>query len=424
MFNNLGARFGKKSNIFKNFSLLAIGTVAAKLIGLAFYPVLTRLYTPEEFGIFSVFSSSVMILYPIFTLYYQLTIPLLKDNKEISSILLFTFSNSIILTFIFYFILSQFESSFFSYFDIGLYLNYYYVFSVSLVLMAWNEISYNIATRNKSFLPVTTSKIAQSIVFGVLAYIFFKLNYDELGLLYAFTFQLAISLIILMWNFRDDFIDYVKFLNFKNMVSVLVYYKSYPIYRLPSEIIMKLLIYLPILFFTYRYGKYEAGQVGLSLTLVSAPLSLIGVSIGKAYYAEIANTEDLGKIKKLTNKIFNYLVIFGILPSAILYFYSVEIFEFGFGSDWTLAGKYTSVLAFLSIFKLAVVPLLSIYNYLNKQNILFWINAITLILVFVLLYFSYRFNMSSIDTLFWFSIINILSYLYTYCMINMIISKK
>lgn len=421
---NLLALYRSKSSIFKNFSLLAFGTVAAKLIALGFYPFLTRLYTPEEFGLFSLFSSSVLIFYPIYTLYYQLTIPLLKDNREISSILLFTAINSVVLTSLFYLIISSLEPYLSNTYEVSQYLNYYFVFCISLILMAWNEILSNIATRKRTFLPVTFSKVSQSIVFGLLAYAFYTINLKELGLIYGFTFQLAISMIILIWYFRADLIDYFKYFNLKNMLAIISEYKAYPLYRLPAEIIMKLLVYLPILFYTYRYGKFEAGQIGLSLTLISAPISLIGVSIGKAYYAEIASTDNISKIKKLTNKIFNYLVALGIIPCVILYFFSVDIFEFTFGSNWVLAGEFTSVLAVLSIFKLAVVPLLSIFNYLNKQKLLFFINIITVLFVAVLFYLSYIFDMGAIATLAWFSVINIVSYVFTYYVMNQILSRE
>lgn len=40
---------------FRQFLILVSGTAAAQLINLAAYPVLTRLYTPEDFGIFALF---------------------------------------------------------------------------------------------------------------------------------------------------------------------------------------------------------------------------------------------------------------------------------------------------------------------------------------------------------------------------------
>lgn len=45
-----------------NFVKLMTGYVGAQLISFAFYPVLTRIYTPQDFGVFGVFNSIVQLL--------------------------------------------------------------------------------------------------------------------------------------------------------------------------------------------------------------------------------------------------------------------------------------------------------------------------------------------------------------------------
>src|SRR5690606_12731715 len=64
------------SAVFKGMITLALGSGGARLIGLAAIPLLSRLYSPEDFGLLAVFSSMVLILAPLVSLRYVLALPL------------------------------------------------------------------------------------------------------------------------------------------------------------------------------------------------------------------------------------------------------------------------------------------------------------------------------------------------------------
>ena len=69
-----------KSKFAKNVILLGSATTLSQLINLAISPVLTRVYTPDEFGYFATFLSVVAILASISTGGYTQAIMLPKKN--------------------------------------------------------------------------------------------------------------------------------------------------------------------------------------------------------------------------------------------------------------------------------------------------------------------------------------------------------
>lgn len=77
------------SNTFKNLSTLMSGTVIAQLIGILASPLLSRLYTPSNFGLWGTFLSIVAVITVIASLKYELGIIL--EEKEESAILLTRF---------------------------------------------------------------------------------------------------------------------------------------------------------------------------------------------------------------------------------------------------------------------------------------------------------------------------------------------
>src|SRR5690606_11297779 len=69
------------NNVFRNTLTLAFGASAAKAVGLLAMPIITRLYSPADFGLFAVFSSMVLLLFPLLTLRYCIVLPLPRSER-------------------------------------------------------------------------------------------------------------------------------------------------------------------------------------------------------------------------------------------------------------------------------------------------------------------------------------------------------
>jgi len=85
-----------KSELTKNVLTLMTGTTIAQAIPIATSPFLTRLYTPADFGLLSLFMNLTVILSVVATGRYDLALMLPKEDKKAMNVL----SLSITLTFI------------------------------------------------------------------------------------------------------------------------------------------------------------------------------------------------------------------------------------------------------------------------------------------------------------------------------------
>ena len=86
-----------KNEYLKNISTVATGTFLSQLVLILFIPILSRIYTPNEFGLFIhffiAFSSSIAI---ISTFTYERAIVLPKEKTESNFIFHFVNSNLLI----------------------------------------------------------------------------------------------------------------------------------------------------------------------------------------------------------------------------------------------------------------------------------------------------------------------------------------
>ena len=71
-----------RSGYSKNIITLVTGTTLAQAIPIAISPILTRLYSPEDFGVFAIYFSASMVLSVFATGKYEMAITLPKDKEQ------------------------------------------------------------------------------------------------------------------------------------------------------------------------------------------------------------------------------------------------------------------------------------------------------------------------------------------------------
>lgn len=76
-----------KSSFARSVAVLAGGTAAGQAIVVLASPIITRLYTPEDFGVLAVYSSLLGILSTVAALRYELAIPLSEKDEDAAALL-------------------------------------------------------------------------------------------------------------------------------------------------------------------------------------------------------------------------------------------------------------------------------------------------------------------------------------------------
>ena len=67
---------------FRHFVELLTGTAAAQLITLALYPLLGRLYRPEDFGVLALFTTASAILGAVACARYDIALPISRHSAR------------------------------------------------------------------------------------------------------------------------------------------------------------------------------------------------------------------------------------------------------------------------------------------------------------------------------------------------------
>ena len=125
-----------------------------------------------------------------------------------------------------------------------------------------------------------------------------------------------------------------------------------------SHIFMAITAAIPTLFISRTYGSDVLGQFALAYQTVLLPSSLVGSAIGNVYYQRAAETWARGdSIARLWRSSASRLLMIGMPVYAIAAALSPSLFPVIFGSQWRLAGHYAGVLSICAFFSFVTGPL-------------------------------------------------------------------
>ena len=381
---------------------LVAGDGVARIIGIITTPIITRIYSPEQMGVLSVFISLLALMAPFATFRYSLAIPLPKSDRLSFNLSALSFiilcSGTIIIFGTCYFI----GKPILTVFSIPQVANYWQLIPVSFWCIGVYEILSQWAVRKKQFSSLAKTKVTQKLVGSLSKIVLGLCGLKPLGLLIGEILTQMGGTLSLFKSFIKDLRPNLLYVKKAKLRFLSLHFIDFPKYRLPSQFFLIFSGKIPLLYFAWKYGAELTGQLGLSITMLSIPVTLIGYSVGKAFYAEIATIgkKEPDKIFKLTKNIMQKLFGFSFIPFLIILCLGPWIFKLFFGEMWFQAGVFARILSFYLLMQFVYSPIGDgIVNVFNKQNVIFLIDFIRVIIIATVFSMSYFLQWDVIFTL-------------------------
>lgn len=400
------------SNIYKNILILTSASVLSRLIGMLSIPIITRLYSPSDMGVLSAFISITSVLLAFSTLRYSVAIPLprtqgyaLNASVLCLGVLSVVFIISFIITYFFHEVI-------FGVLNLNALIDYWCFLPIALFLFGLVEILNTWAVRYKEFKLISTANVFQSSIGATSKIILGFVNFNAIGLIIGQVLVQAGSVIILLKFYFSKYSS--GKVTLKRMLYIARYYSDIPKFRLPSQVLLALSVNMPILFFSYQFGTEITGQIGLALMVLSLPVSMIGQTIGQAFYGEVASIgrKKPKQIQKLSKDIFKKLLLISLVPFSLLLIFGEFFFEVAFGENWSDAGLYARIMSLYIVTNLVSSPLVNILNVYARNSLYLWINLSRFMLLVGVFSLSIYFKFSIVKTLFVYSLLLSMHYMF------------
>lgn len=368
-------------NFYKDVATLIGGTGIAQLIPIAISPILTRIYTPEDFGVLAFYAAFIAIISVVATGRYEMAILMPKTDNKAKNLAAFSFFIVTVVTIISLILFYFFGAAILDYLNFGIYEFLILLIPLGIFSRAIFQIFIYALNRVKHYKAIAGAKITQSFGVSGLQLGLGVLNYSSLGLVMGRFLGDALGSLYGWWltvkheRFKNENLEW------EEMKRQAKEYKEFPKFNAPHAFTNTSSSNLPNILLATFFSSSIAGFYSLSHRVCFAPIHLISSSVQQVFSRSITEQFNSNKdIHAFTVSVFKQLATFAIIPFAILLVFAPELFEFIFGNEWREAGVYSQILTPFLFLVFIVSPLTYIPLLLNKQRKAFIIDLVYLML--------------------------------------------
>lgn len=305
--------------------------MVAQLIVVLFSPILTRLYTPEEIGVYSAILAITSILIPLSSGRYEFLIVTAKNEKEALEFTYISVLFCLIFTSLLVIILNILELLNFNFLEEL--TMYKWIYIPIVVLGGFNVIFTQYNNRLSQYKKMSQITLFRSTVQIGSQTIFGLLSMGTGGLILSIIFssfsglnkQIKISIGNLKKLFKIDKSNIKKHIILNsNQLKI----------SLPAAMLTTISSNLLIPLITIQFNAYSAGLFYIASRILAMPLQTFGSSLSKIFYKNgTKEYENYRKINKSFSEIVGISILF-LTPICLVVYFASSTFIYIFGEKW------------------------------------------------------------------------------------------
>jgi len=415
-----------KHRFLKNVMLVSGGTATAQLLVILFSPIISRIFSPDDFGTVAVYSSILAILSPLSTLRLHYAIPI-EDNDVSAVNALFASFLVVCLTSVSVLLFALIGSDILiNVFDAEPLRPYMWLLSVGLfgvgsytTMNAW-------MLRRNHYKAIARTKVAQGFSRSI--------SQIGLGLLGTGPLALVIGTIIGetagIGSLTSHFLKTDKFLlksiRGSSVLLVVKKYKEFILLGTWSAMLNMAASHVPVLFLSALYGAQMVGAFSFANKIIALPMTLVGASVAQVFFGEGAKyaSSDPARLLSLVQKSSRRLFQLALILPALLVPFGPWLFSFVFGSAWFEAGEYARWLSILLVFRFSVQPFYEALDMLKRQRLRLVLSVVRVGLIALALFGSWKVGLSPLSAVVVYTGCMIVVYSLTYLVIVNAIKQR
>lgn len=377
-----------KGRFARGVTVLAGGAALGQAVTVLASPVLTRLYSPADFGVFGIYASILAILTVVASWRYEFAIPLPEEDAEAANILALAFLLLLGMTGLVALLVYGLGEQFTAWVKAPGAKPYLWLVPLGVLGAGTYQILNYWAVRKRDFPRIARTKLSRGLGRVAVQIGVGLVQSGPLGLLLGqLAGETAGSTTLASSAWKKDRQAF-RAVSPKVMRQVGARYKRFPLFSSWGSLLDALSNNTPQLLLAAFYGATAAGWFALAQRVIAAPLNIVVDAIAQVYFGEVAQLleDNPQATKQLFLKLTSRLALVGGLPVVVISIMSPWVFTVVFGSDWETAGRYAQILGFMFGARFVIVPLSHTLSVLERQDLFFVWEVVRIALVLSVLF--------------------------------------
>lgn len=347
------------------------GNAVAQVIGFALSPVISRLFSPSDFGEFGTFSAVLTVISAGVTLEYSQAIMLPKNDNEAFNLLVISVLSTIVIALGCIFTYLAMPSL------IGGVMPSHRALTIILLACGIAAAGINSTcqawcVRAKAFRQTSTSQVIRSTASNSSQIIFGMCNFGAIGLMISNVLADTAASGNLVRAVRGSLRDLKHSVNWHTIKALAYEYRDFPLYSASQRVVNAVSVGLPVVLLTHYYGLAVAGAYTFGMRIIWTPMSFVLSSLRQVLFQKACEAHRLGKsLVSIYVKVTLLLFAVAILPALGLILWAPSLFSFVFGAKWSFAGELAVFLVIWLLFAFCNLPAVLFARLIRIQRTVF-----------------------------------------------------
>jgi O-antigen/teichoic acid export membrane protein len=381
----------RKSEFSRNVLKVMTGTTLAQVLPLAVAPILTRLYTPDEFGVYFLFAALLGILSVGITGKYELAALLPKREKDAIHLVLLSGTVVTLLSLFLLILLVPFRHWIAGWLGEPRLAPWLLVLPLGTFAQGWYNTLNLWHNRNKRFGRITGGHMTVSATNAAGRVALGFGNLGSGGLILGTILARLIGVGVFLTPFIRSDRRLWRHAQSSLLRKVGNRYRDFPRQMVIGSLFNRSSFELPAILINYFFLPAIAGLYGQMQAIIRRPLQVIGKAFEEVFKQRASEElRTLGHCRKIFYKTLKRLALLGAIPFIILFFAAPPLFAWLFGPEWREAGVYAQIFTVPFFIQFIVSPLTSIFYLMEKTRLysLFELGQLVLVIGSVLVAYT------------------------------------
>ncbi|MFZ5945168.1 MAG: oligosaccharide flippase family protein [Bacillota bacterium] len=371
-----------ESIFIKNILILMSGSFFVQCLAFMASFFLARLYTPEEFGILSIYSAVLGILSVIVCGRYDQAVVLPEKEEDAKSIaflaILISFCSALAAIPLVIF----FGNKLSAIINSPQIASLMWLLPISLLAAGIYQTFDYWNSRRGKFKRMAARQISQTSI-TLVSQLGFGLTVlpGHIGLIMgAFLGQISATIHLVFQTLNEEGKEFWRGIKLEVVKEQLLRYKRFPLYSSWADLLNTGSSMMPLFLLGYFFTPEVIGYYSWGQRLLAVPMGIIGVSLSQVFFPRANQAKLDNNLDRFSLKVFSSLLELGFVPAMLFIIIAPDFFVLLFGEQWIISGYYARWLCLWLLFQFVSSPISTIYLVMERQHILMIFNAVLLVL--------------------------------------------
>lgn len=352
---------------------IVAGTVGGQLVALLAAPLLARLYSPADFGVFTVVSTLTIVVGTVAAFRFELAVPLPGHESDAHSLVVLGLSAAVLTGAVATVGVMLCGGAVADRFHQPKLMPWLWLVPPVATAMAVVTVLTQLAIRDRRYAGIGRRNLGQSLALALTQVLSGAAGVRPGGMIIGYGVGQVAAALSLVPGSRFRSAEAQRGRSWSKLRENAVRYRRFPLWLAPSGLFNILGTQLPVLLIAYRYGGTVAGWLGLTQRVLALPVALVGTAVAQVYVAELSRAarNDITRTSSLFRMASRNLTILGVSCGVVVFAAGPYAFTLLFGAGWTNSGVYARALALSLCGQFIAAPLSQTLIVLGRPGLQF-----------------------------------------------------